>query len=154
MNCPRERPRFDQFAAPPAQCQARRTNEEIQIAAQLCRETIEFIESQSGVPQAIQAHQHRRGTQMTLSKSTSTADPGTLLVDGQPWDNPPFVTYGDDNLLTFGEKEGIRWECFYDNPDPQTVYFGQSAEKNEMCFWWGYYYPSVGKVISYPDCIK
>jgi len=99
-------------------------------------------------------HQHRRGTLMTLAKSTGANDPGTILVNGQPWDNEPFITYDDSHLLTFADTEGIRWQCNYDNPDAQTVYFGPSAQSNEMCFYWVYYFPSVGHPISYPDCIR
>ncbi len=91
-------------------------------------------------------HEHKRGTLMTVDKSTSTAA-GTNLTMGQPYDNPPFVVYGDDNLLTFGPNEGFRWQCFYDNTTNMTYKFGQSAEDNEMCFFWAYYFPSVGHFI-------
>jgi hypothetical protein len=91
-------------------------------------------------------HQHRRGALMTLDKSSSTAA-GNNLVMGQPYDDPPLVTYAEPDLLTFGPGEGFRWQCFYNNADPMTYRFGQSADTNEMCFFWAYYFPSVGHLI-------
>ena len=70
----------------------------------------------------------------------------------QPYDNPPFNIYGDNNLLTFGANEGLRWDCSYHNTGQMTYYFGQSAENNEMCFFWAYYFPSVGHFLSSNDC--
>lgn len=99
------------------------------------------------------AHQHQRGTLMTISKSTGQQDEGTKLLDGAPWDNEPFQRYDDAHLLTFGPNEGLRWQCFYNNPDNKTVKFGESAESNEMCFLWAYYYPSVGHFIS-TECMR
>jgi hypothetical protein len=93
------------------------------------------------------AHQHRYGTQMTIAKSTGLDDPGSLLVDGRPWDNEPFITWGDDDLVTFGPKEGLRWQCHYNNTTQSTVMFGESAATDEMCFFWGYYYPSAGHFV-------
>lgn len=101
----------------------------------------------------ITTHQHRRGTLMTVGKSTSADDPGTELIHGQPWDNAPFIHWDDDHLVTFAPDEGLRWQCFYDNPDSQTIKFGESAEDNEMCFFWAYYYPSAGRFIV-DDCLR
>ena len=99
------------------------------------------------------AHQHRRGSLMTISKSTGQQDEGQLLVNGTPWDNEPFVTYDDNHLLTFGPNEGLRWQCNYNNPDNQTIKFGESADSNEMCFLWAYYYPAADHFIS-QECIR
>ena len=100
----------------------------------------------------VTAHQHKRGAHMTIAKSTGTNDEGTQLVDGKPWDNEPFVTYDDQHLVSFAPNEGLRWQCFYDNPDPMNIKFGESAATNEMCFLWAYYYPSAGHFISFNDC--
>jgi hypothetical protein len=97
-------------------------------------------------------HEHKRGTLMTIDRSTSSAA-GQNLTMGTPYDNPPFEVYGNSNLLTFAPGEGFRWQCFYDNPTNTTYKFGQSAEANEMCFFWAYYYPSVGHFIS-QECIQ
>jgi len=89
---------------------------------------------------------------MTLAKSTSASDTGTLVDNGTPYDNPPFVIYNDPNLLTFSATEGIRWQCAYNNTTTQTFTFGQSAVSNEMCFFWGYYYPAADHFLSQQDC--
>ena len=96
-------------------------------------------------------HQHQRGSLMTVDKSTSTA-PGQNLIMGKPYDNPPFLVWDDANLLTFGPDEGFRWQCHYQNNTNRTFRFGQSAENDEMCFFWAYYYPSVGRFLSMGDC--
>jgi hypothetical protein len=93
-------------------------------------------------------HEHKRGSGMTLAKSTGTNDPGMVLSTGMPYDNPPFVVYNDSNLLSFAPGEGFRWQCSYQNNSQMTYYFGQSAQDNEMCFFWAYYYPSVGHFIN------
>ncbi|MSP59258.1 MAG: hypothetical protein EXR72_02770 [Myxococcales bacterium] len=98
-------------------------------------------------------HQHKRGTLMTIDKSSSAAA-GTNLTMGQPYDNPPFVTWDDAHLQTFAAGEGLRWQCHYQNNGQKTYMFGQSAEDNEMCFLWAYYYPSVGRFISFADCFR
>ena len=61
--------------------------------------------------------------------------------------------YDDAHLVTFGPDEGLRWQCFYNNPDNKTIKFGESAESNEMCFLWAYYYPSAGRFIS-TECMR
>ena len=96
-------------------------------------------------------HEHSRGSLMTVDKSTSTA-PGTNLTMGTPWDNPPFVVWDTAHVVTFNPGEGLRWQCNYDNPTTNTYYFGESGLTNEMCFFWAYYYPSVGHFISMNDC--
>ena len=116
-----------------------------------------FFKPQNVVPNikmfGLTAHQHRRGTLMTIAKSTGANDEGTLLVDGRPWDNEPFVTYDDNHLLTFAPDEGLRWQCHYNNPDDFIVKFGESADDNEMCFLWGYYFPSAGHFIL-QECLR
>jgi hypothetical protein len=91
-------------------------------------------------------HEHKRGSLMTVDKSTS-AMPGTNLTQGMPYDNPPFKVWDDSSLVTFAANEGFQWQCHYNNTGSMTYYFGQSAEDNEMCFFWAYYYPSVGHFI-------
>jgi hypothetical protein len=92
-------------------------------------------------------HEHKRGSLMVVDKSTGT-QAGTNLTMGQPYDNPPFIKYDDAHLLSFGQGEGFRWDCSYHNTSQMTYYFGQSAQDNEMCFFWAYYFPSAGHFIS------
>jgi hypothetical protein len=102
---------------------------------------------------AFTSHEHRLGSEVTISKSTNKNDPGTMLYDNTSWDNPPLMVFDDQHLLSFGNNEGLRWQCSYDSldavPAPTgNTCFGESAATNEMCFIWAYYFPSVGHFIS------
>jgi hypothetical protein len=101
----------------------------------------------------ITSHQHKRGIGMRIEDSTDALTPGALLVDSPNWDDPQFKIF-DQVPLTFAAGEGVRWQCKYNNQGTSPVYFGQSAQTDEMCFFWAYYYPSVGSFISlgYPQC--
>lgn len=106
---------------------------------------------------AFTSHEHHLGKEVTISKSTSASDPGTMIYDNTSWDAPPLTDLDDQHLLTFNAGEGLRWQCSYDsadaNPKPTgTTTFGQSAIDNEMCFIWAYYYPSVGRFVGIQDC--
>ena len=108
---------------------------------------------------AFTSHEHSRGTDVKVWKSAANTDPNPAapLFDNPSWDNPPLQSYTDNNLLSFGPGEGLQWQCSYDNnmtnnPSNKTLYFGESAATNEMCFIWAYYFPSVGRFISTTDC--
>ncbi|HZS37103.1 MAG TPA: hypothetical protein VFF06_09760 [Polyangia bacterium] len=103
------------------------------------------------------SHEHRLGSDVVISRSTSSADPGTVLYENKSWDNPPLAVYDDAHLVQFGNNEGFRWQCSYDSADatpPPTgnTCFGESAFSNEMCFIWAYYFPSVGHFVS-TECL-
>jgi hypothetical protein len=103
---------------------------------------------------AFTSHEHHRGTDVKVWKSTSNAaNTSTPLYDNPSWDNPPLQTYSDGNLLTFNAGEGLEWQCSYDtSADTSRVCFGESGVSNEMCFIWAYYYPSVGRFVAQGDC--
>ena len=52
--------------------------------------------------------------------------------------------------VEFAEGDGLRFSCDYFNASDQTVQIGESARK-EMCFLWGYYYPSTGFKVCMDD---
>jgi hypothetical protein len=93
---------------------------------------------------ALTSHQHRLGIDFVISRSTGRDDKGEMLFRNQDWAHPPLLRFPDDRLLTFTGDEGLRWECTYDNTNDFTVKFGPSAERDEMCILWGYYFPSQG----------
>lgn len=90
------------------------------------------------------SHQHRLGTKFVIYKSTDATVPGTELYQNTDWEHPPLMQFPDDNPLTFQAGEGFRWLCTYNNTTSSYVKFGQSAQTNEMCILWAYYYPSQG----------
>ncbi|MFO0575939.1 MAG: hypothetical protein U1A78_18220 [Polyangia bacterium] len=89
-------------------------------------------------------HQHRFGTGIAVSQSSGAADPGTHLFTNTDWSHPPLFRLPDDKPLLFQKGQGLRWVCSYDNTSSAYVKFGQSADTDEMCIIWGYYYPSIG----------
>ena len=102
---------------------------------------------------AFTSHEHHRGTDVKIWKSSSTnVSAATQLYDNTSWNNPPLTVLPDNQLLTFGAGEGFAWQCHYDTRmDTNKVCFGESAN-DEMCFIWAYYYPSVGRFIAGQDC--
>ena len=93
---------------------------------------------------ALTSHQHRLGTHFSISKSPDAGAVGQLLYENTDWEHPLFKLYPSDAPLTFAPGEGLRWVCTFRNTTTSYVKFGQSAEKDEMCILWGYYYPSQG----------
>jgi hypothetical protein len=93
---------------------------------------------------ALTSHEHHLGTDFVITKSRSATDAGAMLYRSTDWQHPPFLQYPDDAPLTFAAGEGFRWVCTFNNNTSSYVKFGQSAQTNEMCILWGYYYPSQG----------
>lgn len=93
---------------------------------------------------ALTTHQHRFGTDLSIYRSTGVADGGTLLLRNTDWAHPALLRYPDNAPLTFAAGEGMRWVCSYRNTTSNYVTFGSSAETDEMCIIWAYYYPSTG----------
>lgn len=93
---------------------------------------------------ALTSHQHRLGTHFSISKSSDAGAAGQILYENTDWEHPKFQVYPQDAPLSFAPGEGFRWVCTFRNTTTGYVKFGQSAEKDEMCILWGYYYPSQG----------
>lgn len=93
---------------------------------------------------ALTSHQHRLGTHFSISKSSDAGAVGQPLYENTDWEHPKFLMYPQDAPLTFQPGEGFRWVCSFRNTTSGYVKFGQSAEKDEMCILWGYYYPAQG----------
>jgi hypothetical protein len=99
---------------------------------------------------ALTTHQHQRGTRMRVWYGSNLDDAQSHPVaDSTDWDDPPLVhlypplDFPDDMGEAFSSK-GFAYRCEYMNESPFAVDFGESAETNEMCFLWHYYYPSQG----------
>jgi hypothetical protein len=102
---------------------------------------------------ALTSHEHRRGSDVKIWKSATGNPTAQQLFDNPNWSSPPLQVYGDSDVLSFASGEGLSWQCSYDSSaDTAQTCFGESAETNEMCFIWAYYYPSVGRFIGETDC--
>jgi len=95
---------------------------------------------------ALTAHTHKYGIDFRIERAEKDK-PGTEIYATQDWDNPPFLQFTPP--LTLGDTEGLRWSCKYRNTTARTLHFGESADQ-EMCFLWGFYYPSRG-FLAYID---
>ena len=103
---------------------------------------------------AITGHEHQFGTSVTASVVANATDTGTSVYDVPGWlwsepttvqSNPPF------NIPSGG---GFRFSCEWNNTSDNEVKFGESAT-DEMCFFWAYYYPSLGsRVCIHSDQLK
>ena len=104
---------------------------------------------------ALTGHTHKLGTNVEIAHYDGTT-PIAPKVDqvvyppkGEPysWEEPPTAHF--DPPTTFKPGHGLAYRCTWNNTTDQNVGFGESANK-EMCFLWGYYYPSKG----YRMCIN
>jgi hypothetical protein len=95
---------------------------------------------------AITGHEHQLGTDVTVSVASSASDPGMPVYDvpGWLWSEPATVPY--DPPFTIPSGGGFTFTCNWTNTTDETVTFGESAN-DEMCFFWAYYYPSLGSRV-------
>ncbi|MSP91313.1 MAG: hypothetical protein EXR79_05865 [Myxococcales bacterium] len=104
---------------------------------------------------ALTGHTHKLGTNVEIAHydgTTPTAPKPEQVVyppKGEPysWEEPPTAHF--EPPTTFKPGHGLAYRCTWNNTTDQNVGFGESANK-EMCFLWGYYFPSKG----YRMCIN
>jgi len=102
---------------------------------------------------ALTGHTHQYGTNVEIGYASSLGDEGTSIYppegEDYDWEEPP-VSYFDPHIV-FGspDRKGLRYRCSWTNTSNKNVSFGESAQA-EMCFMWGYYFPSQG----YRVCIS
>jgi hypothetical protein len=92
---------------------------------------------------AITGHEHQWGTGVTVATAEGPGDPDTTVYapENFSWSEPETVYHDPPFVIPPGG--GFRFTCEYDNQSGGNVGFGESTE-DEMCFFWAYYYPSVG----------
>jgi hypothetical protein len=90
-------------------------------------------------------HTHRLGTDVRVEMGKRNGEMKPVYdVDGFSWQEPPTVYH--DPPLSLPMDGHFRLACDYVNDTEQQVGFGESANA-EMCFFWGYYYPSEGSFV-------
>jgi hypothetical protein len=92
---------------------------------------------------AMTGHEHQYGTNVVVSTATNATDMGTPVynVPGWMWSEPKTVFFNP--TINIPQNGGFRFTCSWHNTSASTVQFGESAN-DEMCFFWAYYYPSLG----------
>jgi copper type II ascorbate-dependent monooxygenase-like protein len=96
---------------------------------------------------AITGHEHRMGTNVQVWTATGVDDPAPTAiyqVPGWQWSEPKTVMFDPPFQVPAGG--GLRFQCDWFNSSTNTINFGESAT-NEMCFFWAYYYPSLGASV-------
>jgi Copper type II ascorbate-dependent monooxygenase, C-terminal domain len=92
---------------------------------------------------AITGHEHKLGTNVTVSTAMTADDPGTSVYNIPNWTWSEPATQFQTPPFMIPSGGGFKFTCEWNNTGTTTVKFGESAN-DEMCFFWAYYYPSHG----------
>jgi hypothetical protein len=98
------------------------------------------------------SHMHSWGQDFQATMGSPTSTP---FYDDKNWSNPHVQYYTPP--LSVPSGTAINWQCQYlnnTNP-PITLTFGDSANKNVMCIYFGMYYPVTEATTdpNYPDIV-
>jgi hypothetical protein len=91
---------------------------------------------------SILGHMHVTGTHLTAIALPAGAAPQVLLDENYLFDSQKFAQLNPTVSLKKGDK--VQTDCTYLNPGPDTLTFGESTTKNEMCISVFYRYPATG----------
>jgi hypothetical protein len=83
----------------------------------------------------VSGHMHMHG----LTFDATVGDQNVFHTDN--WDEPNAAMFAAPGLAV-AKGTPIGWSCSYDNQTGDTIVFGNSASKNEMCILGALYYPS------------
>jgi hypothetical protein len=90
-------------------------------------------------------HTHRLGTDIRVEMGERKGEMASVYdVEDFSWHEPPTVHL--DPPMTLPSDGRFHIACDYQNDSEKQVGFGESAN-DEMCFFWGYYYPSEGSFV-------
>ena len=91
----------------------------------------------------ITGHTHELGTNVTVAYQESEGGAQTMLYDieNYDWEEPDTVLLDPPQVV--GAGGGFNFSCSWTNTTGQQVTFGEGV-REEMCFFWAYYYPSQG----------
>ena len=95
---------------------------------------------------AFTGHEHQFGTNVQVGMGTMGSTSPVYSVPGFLWSEPPTVRM--DPPVVMPANGGFQLQCDWDNTSANTVTFGESAT-NEMCFFWGYYWPNKGARVCF-----
>jgi hypothetical protein len=84
-------------------------------------------------------HMHSRGTHF-VANAVSAAGASRQIWASDTWDEPPSTDYKPGFDLAAGET--VQFACTYQNSTGMTLSLGESASTNEMCLFFGVYYPA------------
>jgi hypothetical protein len=92
---------------------------------------------------SVLGHMHLTGTHLTTTALPAGGTPQTMLDENYVFDSQKYVQLNPPLVLKQGDQ--IQTDCTYQNPGPDTLTFGESSTKNEMCISIFYRYPAVAQ---------
>ncbi|HYD47426.1 MAG TPA: hypothetical protein VEB21_03725, partial [Terriglobales bacterium] len=97
-------------------------------------------------------HYHFRGRRFSSYVLDSEGNQGAEIYHHEGYDDPKFEVY-DAAPPMFAAGEGLRWECYWENPYDIDFHFGPFTDTNEHCNLFGFYYPAAtpGEAMA---CVK
>jgi hypothetical protein len=84
----------------------------------------------------------RRGTDANIVHVLKDGKPGETLLDSTSWVAPQIRTWEAPDFLTFAPGESYAYNCSYRNDGNDVVTVGNSAETNELCMTFAYFFPA------------
>jgi hypothetical protein len=86
-------------------------------------------------------HMHSRGTYFEARAIAGATGQVRPMYTSNTWDEPPSVNYAPAFALKTGDI--ISYSCTFANRTGGVLTFGESASTNEMCNFFGVFYPAV-----------
>jgi hypothetical protein len=86
-------------------------------------------------------HMHRRGTHFEAHAIAADAGEMRPLYSSDTWDEPPSLHLEPPFEIKKGDSLG--YSCTYNNDTGAALTYGESAATNEMCNFFGVFYPSA-----------
>jgi Copper type II ascorbate-dependent monooxygenase, C-terminal domain len=90
---------------------------------------------------ALFGHMHLAGKHLTTTIMPANGVHSVLLDEDYNFDEQKLVSLDPPAILNKGDV--VQTSCTYQNPGPDTLAFGESTTKNEMCISIMYRYPAV-----------
>jgi hypothetical protein len=85
----------------------------------------------------LSTHAHKQSVMNTI------ADGATTIQTSTDWEHPTTTTWAAMPFFTFASGK-LTYTCDYENPTPNEIKAGPSAQTNEMCMAVGYFFPATG----------
>ena len=95
-------------------------------------------------------HYHFRGKRFTTYRLDGDVL-GDQIYNYEGYLDPLFQVY--DPPLSFAAGQGLRWECYWENPNDVDYPFGPFTDTNEHCNLFAFYYPTTSPNESI-TCVK
>jgi hypothetical protein len=85
---------------------------------------------------------HHFGESFEINLIDDESGTSTPIYLSEDWSHPTLLELWDTPIL-LGPGQSFEWACTYDNPGPDVLVGGGSAERNEMCIMAAFYWPNL-----------